>query len=227
MQQEFNNEINKEFIDIYYKEIDKYKPLTLQDEKENFIKFHNTSDIKYKNNIIQSNLKWVYKIAHKYKNRGVGLDELICEGNEGMMIAFDKFNYKKFNNKFYTYAQNWIEFKIRNRVFIEKTKYEDLINRNINIYSNTIKDVIPYEEDKSYEKNVFCNELLECLSDKEKDIMKMLFGIGFEEKFTIQEVGDKYNCSGEHIRNVRNQCIDKIRNFILEKDIKFELDKRV
>ncbi|MGB9822089.1 sigma-70 family RNA polymerase sigma factor [Thermodesulfovibrio sp.] len=60
-----------------------------------------------KNKMIESNLKLVVSVAKKYTGRGLSFEDLIQEGNIGLIKAIDKFEYKK-GFKFSTYATWWI-----------------------------------------------------------------------------------------------------------------------
>lgn len=59
------------------------------------------------NKITQGNLRWVVSIAKKYRNRGLEFEELIQEGNLGLMKAAEKFDYQ-LGWKFSTFAYWWI-----------------------------------------------------------------------------------------------------------------------
>lgn len=64
-----------------------------------------------RNQMINSNLRLVVNIAKKYTNHGISLEDLIQDGNLGLMRAVDKFEYKR-GYKFSTYATWWIRQSI-------------------------------------------------------------------------------------------------------------------
>ena len=71
-------------------------------------------------NLVESNLKYVLKIAHKYKNYGTSLEDLVQEGNLGLITAAEKFD-KKRGVKFLTYATPYILKFIKGALGANKT----------------------------------------------------------------------------------------------------------
>ena len=97
-----------ERVNGYIKKISKIKNLTAEEEQE-LAKAAKNGDEKAKNKLIQANLKLVVTIARKVIHSSkLPLVDLIQEGNMGLIIAVDKFNWK-FGYRFATYASWWIK----------------------------------------------------------------------------------------------------------------------
>lgn len=92
----------------YLREISSYPVLTIAQERE-LAKRAKDGDADAKKQLVQSNLRIVVTIAKKViHSSGIPLVDLIQEGNLGLMIAAEKFNYK-LGYKFSTYAGWWIK----------------------------------------------------------------------------------------------------------------------
>lgn len=105
---EILNSFNDDLLKDYIREISDYKALS-QDEEKAFAKRAKAGDLEAKKQLIKANLKLVITIAKKVIHvSGLPMTDLIQEGNVGLMIAADKFNYK-LGYKFATYASWWIK----------------------------------------------------------------------------------------------------------------------
>lgn len=90
----------------YMKKIGRIPLLTPQEEYET-AKAVSEGDQKAKEKLIDSNLRLVVSIARDYLNRGLSMQDLIQEGNIGLMRAVEKFDYSR-GFRFSTYATWWI-----------------------------------------------------------------------------------------------------------------------
>ena len=93
--------------EVYFEELKRYKPLTKAKERR-LLKKCKKGNLKAKNEILESNLRFVFDIAKHYTGRGVSISELISDGNVGLLRAIDKFDETK-DVKFISYAVWWIK----------------------------------------------------------------------------------------------------------------------
>lgn len=99
---------NDSTLSNYIREISDYRSLTTEEEKELAKKAKNGDD-EAKKQLIKANLKLVITIAKKAIHMSnLPMIDLIQEGNLGLMVAAEKFNYK-LGYKFATYASWWIK----------------------------------------------------------------------------------------------------------------------
>ena len=99
---------NDSILSNYIREISDYRSLTTTEEKE-LAKRAKSGDLEAKNKLIKANLKLVVTIAKKAIHMSnLPMIDLIQEGNLGLMVAAEKFNYK-LGYKFATYASWWIK----------------------------------------------------------------------------------------------------------------------
>jgi RNA polymerase primary sigma factor len=90
-------------------EIERATGLTAEQLKHDVeaIREGETAATQAKNALIEANLRLVVSMARRYRRSGLGLDDLIQEGNLGLMRAAEKFDYRV-GSRFSTYATWWI-----------------------------------------------------------------------------------------------------------------------
>ena len=101
-----------EGLDPYLKTLPRSAPLTREEERELAIRCKE-GDPRAREELITRNLPFVVAVAKRYLGRGARLDDLVQEGNLGLLRAVEKFDTKK-GTRFSTYSVWWI------RAYIQK-----------------------------------------------------------------------------------------------------------
>jgi RNA polymerase sigma-32 factor len=100
-------------LDLYITEINRFSLLTAEEEFKLAVRLKKYNDMDAAETLIVSNLRFVVKIAHEYRNYGFKLADLIQEGNIGLIHAVKKFDpYKGY--RLISYAVWWIRAYIQN-----------------------------------------------------------------------------------------------------------------
>lgn len=220
---------------IYFKEISKFKSLSLEEEQTLWEKWKKNNDIKSKEKLITSNLKFVASIAKSFQGRGLSYSDLVAEGNCGLLRAFDKFDYKK-GYKTISYSVWWIRqsileaIKERNGIDgdelptdNEKTSEE---NDDIVITNNYSQNFIDNENTQVLNEEIknITHTLINNLNLREQNIIKKYFGINCESK-TLEEIGDELNLTKERVRQIKEKTLKKLRAEVLSKSITSDIYK--
>jgi len=124
-----NGDLNS--LELYFKDIYKGHLLSIQEERE-VVKRMKEGDSSAREELINSNLRLVVLIAKRYQGRGLPLEDLISEGNSGLIRAINKYEYKE-EYRFSTYASWWIHQSI--------TSGLNNTSRSIRIPVHRIKDL--------------------------------------------------------------------------------------
>jgi RNA polymerase primary sigma factor len=98
----------------YFRTIQKSTPLTVDREAE-LVKLIQQGDRMALNELVQANLKFVVKLANRHIGQGVPIDDLIQEGNIGLMEAAKNFKPKE-GQRFISYASLWIRKRLNEAV---------------------------------------------------------------------------------------------------------------
>jgi len=102
----------KSGLELYLKQIDQTPLLTAEREKELCWKIIHENCAKSRDHMARANLRLVVSIAKRYNNRGLPLQDLIEEGNMGLLKAIEGFDPEQ-GSRFSTYASWWIKQSIR------------------------------------------------------------------------------------------------------------------
>lgn len=183
-------------------------PISKIEEYNLFKLYKTTNDIKYRNIIWNSNLKFVVSIANKYTGE-IPKADLISEGNLGLLHAIDLFDYES-NIRFITYARRWIikyitEYLKKYKKSITAPVAKTFEQLNISFVSldgislidsnlkniDTINDTNSINPDQLFE-NININKLLNCLSSIEILYLEHYYGLNGKEKLTIVEISNLY-----------------------------------
>lgn len=123
-------------IATYLKEINKIPLLTAEQETELALKAK-AGDKAARNAIVNANLRFVITVAKKYLKSGLEFEDLISEGNIGLLTAVDKFDPTK-GYKFISYAVWWIRQSIL-KAICEKS-------RAIRLPSNKANEIVQIDQ---------------------------------------------------------------------------------
>lgn len=139
-------------ISIYLKEINKIPLLSYEEETE-LAKKAAAGDQVAKNKIVNANLRFVVNVAKKYQKKGLELEDLISEGNIGLLSAIEKFDVLK-GYHFISYAVWWIRQSIL-KAICEKSRAirlpQNRANELVQIEhaKKTIRDNVSEEQELS------------------------------------------------------------------------------
>ena len=130
---------------ILLKDISKYPLLTVAEEKI-LLKEVAKGNKAALNKLVRSNLKFVVNIANLYKGQGLDVNELINEGNMGLIEAAQRFNPDQ-KIKFISYAVWWVRQNIT-RAIAEKARLvrisaeKELVLRRFNRHGGVLRQTI-------------------------------------------------------------------------------------
>ena len=177
-----------------------------------------------KNQLIQRNLRLVVYIARKFDNTGVDSDDLISIGTIGLIKAIHSFRADK-NIKLATYASRCIENEIlmylrRTARLKSEVSFDEPLNTDFEGNELLLSDVLGTSADSVYvdiENHAEKEQLqaaLKKLSDRERKIMCLRFGLGGGEEMTQKDVADMLGISQSYISRLEKNIILRLKKEI-------------
>ncbi len=195
-------------------------PLGQEEEKE-LLNRYMEGDSAAKSSLIEHNLRLVVYIAKKFENTNVDIEDLISVGTIGLIKAVNSFDNSK-QIKLATYASRCIENEILMHLRkVVKTRNELSLDEPLNVdwEGNVLllSDVLGTESDVIYKdvENDVEREILIAsfnkLHPRERQIVKLRFGILGSPKKTQKEIADMFGISQSYISRLEKKVMNKLK----------------
>lgn len=208
---------DENLISMYLKEINKIPLLSFEEETELAVKAAK-GDKAAKDKIVNANLRFVVNVAKKYQKKGLELEDLISEGNIGLLTAIEKFDVTK-GYHFISYAVWWIRQSIL-KAICEKS-------RAIRLPLNRANELVQIEKAKKAMTEQMSEEQelseIACMLNMDVSRVKELVEISREMASLDAEVSGKGNTVttfGEMLEdNSHPQPEEQVINSEMKKDV--------
>ena len=198
-------------------------PLKKAEEEKYIAEFMNGSD-RAREKLIVHNLRLVVYIAKKFENSGVNIEDLVSIGTIGLIKSINTFRPDK-NIKLATYSSRCIENEILMHLRkVNQQKSDISLDEPLNVDWDgnelLLSDVlgsdgleINYNVEDEDEKRILLL-CMESLSELERLIMNMRFGLGGQKEHTQKEVADILGISQSYISRLEKRIIKRLKKDI-------------
>ena len=259
-------------LDRYLSDIAKEELLTAEEEVQLAQRIKGGDQVAL-DKLVRANLRFVVSVAKQYQNQGLSLQDLINEGNVGLVKAAQRFDETR-GFKIISYAVWWIrqsilqavaeqariirlpmnqvgalakvkkasallEQKLQRRPTVKEIAdsvdlAEDKVEQLLSLSTRAMSTDAPIDEqdDDANFLDVFVQEdqaqtdaaveqesaskaishSLDMLSDKERTILCMYFGLGTPREYSLEEIAMKLDISRERTRQIRDRALKRLRS---------------
>ena len=178
-------------------------------------------DMAARNKLIEHNLRLVVFLAKKYESTGYDLEDLVSIGSIGLIKGIETYKPDK-NIKLATYASRCIANEIlmyvrknkkrKTEVSLEDSLTYDAEGNELHLEDilGTDDNIIFNEFSNKVDKEALKKELVK-LSDREKLIMTLRYGLNNTEEFTQKEVAEKLGISQSYISRIEKKIIKRLQ----------------
>lgn len=203
-------------------------PLSKKEEYREFEKMA-AGDELARAKLIEHNLRLVAHIVRKYYSSHPSSEDLVSIGSIGLIKAIDSFKFEC-GARFATYAAKCIQNEILMHFRSQKKLQSEIsINETIDIDKDgnpltyidiiSVDDTIAEDIDKRVRLKRAYELIGQVLTDREREIIEMRFGLKYEEPLTQREVAEKLNISRSYVSRIEKSALDKIQSKFNENNI--------
>ncbi|MBE6973158.1 MAG: RNA polymerase sporulation sigma factor SigE [Ruminococcaceae bacterium] len=200
-------------------------PLSREEEAELIARL-DEGDPRVKNRLIEHNLRLVVYIARRFENTGINIEDLISIGTIGLIKAVDTYKPEK-SIKLATYSSKCIENEIL--MYLRKTasqkaelSIDEPLNTDWDGNELLLSDVLGTDSDlvmRPIEADVdrqLLSQALARLTDRERHIITLRFGLDGRDERTQKEVADDLGISQSYISRLEKRIIGRLKKEILK-----------
>ncbi len=220
-------------LNIYLDEIGKGQLLTDKEEAELSERIQK-GDSRALSKLVEANLRFVVTIARQYKGRGIAMEDLVSEGNMGLMKAASKYDAKK-GIRFVNYAVVHIRQQIEKAITQQAGLYQipkDAANSsvdrrqsmplsvdapighrtNMSLLSVIVNKDAPLADERVHSEVIedAIEFALGSLDKRESKVVNAFYGINQEHE-TMAEIAEDMELKRERVRQIRDKAIRKLR----------------
>ena len=204
---------------------DTLPPPLEREEEETAIRALDVGDDAARRLLIEHNLRLVVFIARRFENTGINIEDLISIGTIGLIKAVNTFNSGK-NIKLATYASRCIENEILmhlRKAGSQRTELsiDEPLNTDWDGNELLLSDILGTDEDEvcrpledDAERRVLL-EAVERLEGREREIIRLRFGLDGQREYTQKEVADMLGISQSYISRLEKRILTRLRREML------------
>lgn len=201
------------------------KPLSKEEENACLEALQGSDGLKAreaKQILIERNLRLVAHIAKKYQNVDEEMEDLISIGTIGLIKAVESFDSSK-NSKLATYAARCIDNEL-----LMMLRSKKKTSREVSLYDPigtdregneiSLLDVTPQEQPDIVDQMELERSLGKLsglintlLTEREKEIICLRYGLYGGEEVTQREIGNKLNISRSYVSRIEKRALNKLR----------------
>ena len=209
---------------FYVGATDKLPPPLSREEEEYYLIMSADGDNFSRDKLIEHNLRLVVFLAKKYENTGVDLEDLVSIGTIGLMKGIKTFSMDK-NIKLATYASRCIDNEIL--MFLRKNKkvkteisFDESLSFDADGNELHLEDILGTDADlvtkpleDELNKKLMLDEINR-LSSRDKEIIKMRYGLNGKKEKTQKEVAEILGISQSYISRIEKKVIKRLKNIV-------------